>query len=338
MATVASWHGKNAFGTGSPHWNLAFPNGNLTAAEILAYLPHWLKSVDVIDRFVANGATASVIAVIINEFRNQPRGKRYPSNSVRIMMTSAMRSAGFKDWTIGAHDRWPRENGIGESCLSVKDFRPPRVTHPTIFNNPQEDMRNAEVEPIAFRDLALHLKKHPAGNDALDLTRCVQYALLHQNEDLLFPTDFAYLITKLGGPQTVTTFHYDREAFARREKSVAPLQLAINKNLSTSTPQTHLEKGSSLSYLDTPATVTPEKQENNKMGGPPAGDTRRSRRLIGRAINLREEDSDTTVSIVNAVLIKVVPKLTYRLITGKELVRLSTVHIPFSCQEEKSLP
>jgi hypothetical protein len=31
---------------------LSFPSGNLTAAEILAYLPHWLKSVDVVDRFV----------------------------------------------------------------------------------------------------------------------------------------------------------------------------------------------------------------------------------------------------------------------------------------------
>ncbi|KAF2245063.1 hypothetical protein BU26DRAFT_568369 [Trematosphaeria pertusa] len=72
-----TWHlawVNNAFGAGSPSWNLPFPNGDLTAAEIIAYCPHRLKSVDVIDCFVTNGGKSHAISIMINEFRYQPGG------------------------------------------------------------------------------------------------------------------------------------------------------------------------------------------------------------------------------------------------------------------------
>lgn len=116
----------NAFGEGGPSWNLPFPNSNLTAAEIIAYLPLYLKSVDVIDRFVINGGTASHISRMVNEFRFQP----------------------------------------GNVCY-------------------------------------LHVKKHPSGDDALDLTRCVRYALDHPKQPWLFPEDFGRLVKLLRGPKTV---------------------------------------------------------------------------------------------------------------------------------------
>lgn len=60
---------NDAFGTESPHWNLEFHRGNATAAEIVAYLPHAMKSIDVIDRFVTNGGKAMVFAAM-GKFRN----------------------------------------------------------------------------------------------------------------------------------------------------------------------------------------------------------------------------------------------------------------------------
>jgi hypothetical protein len=79
---------NNAFGVGCASWNLPFPTGNLTAVEILAYLPHWLKSVDVIDRFVTNGGKSYTIAAIINEFRDLPGDGDgiFRPNSAQIMM------------------------------------------------------------------------------------------------------------------------------------------------------------------------------------------------------------------------------------------------------------
>lgn len=94
---MASLARNNAFGANSPSWNLSFPNGNLTAAEIIAYFPHWLKSIDVIDRFITNGGRSTTVAAMINEFRHQPTGEVFQPNSAQIMMSYAMRRAGYKD-------------------------------------------------------------------------------------------------------------------------------------------------------------------------------------------------------------------------------------------------
>jgi hypothetical protein len=82
----------NAFGNGSPSCNLPFPSGNITAAEIIAYVPHWLKSIDVIDRLVTNGGRAHIIAAMVNEFGVVSRGGDgiYRPNSVRAMMNYSM--------------------------------------------------------------------------------------------------------------------------------------------------------------------------------------------------------------------------------------------------------
>ncbi|OAL02945.1 hypothetical protein IQ06DRAFT_367491 [Phaeosphaeriaceae sp. SRC1lsM3a] len=214
---------RNAFGVGSPSWNTPFPIGNLTAAEILAYLPHWLKSVDVVDRFIANGGRSHTVAVIINDHRNLPKDKVFNSNSAQIMMSYGMRRAGFKGWKVGTHHEFTRPDpSMREDDLDVQDFRTPRETHPkkAPSKTPTGLLKvNVEADPIDFKDLALHVKKHPGGNDALDLARCVAYALTHQEETWMFPTDFELLVNKLGGPATITSQHHDRQIFNRREKA-----------------------------------------------------------------------------------------------------------------------
>ncbi|KAH7351380.1 hypothetical protein BKA66DRAFT_430847 [Pyrenochaeta sp. MPI-SDFR-AT-0127] len=260
MAALAR---NNAFGVDSPSWNLSFPAGNLTAAEILAYLPHWLKSVDVIDRFITNGARSVTVAAMINEFRHQPADGKFAPNSAQIMMSYAMRHAGYENWKVSTHGLWERESEMDEANLDVSQFRPPRLTHPKIVTtrNPHDLSRNHEAAPIPLKDLALHVKKHPSGNDALDLARCVQYALSNQDEIWLFPTDFERLVIHLGGPRLVTESHYDRQVFARREKANTRTKSTIR---------------------------------NEGLGRVLLGSQRRSRRLEGKRFNLREEESDIT--------------------------------------------
>jgi hypothetical protein len=209
---------KDAFGAGSPNWNVPFPSGNLTAAEILAYLPHALKSVDVIDRFLMNGASSQVIAKTLSEFRNFPGGKsEFPANSVHIMMKDAMRRAGYDLWTVNSHQQLFSQTRFWDSgYLSVARFRTPRITHPKVGLT----SRNLEAPPVEFRDLACHVKKHPSGRDALDLTRCVLYAVEHPKESWKCPTDFARLVEKIGGPSAVTTDHTDTALFQRRSLSL----------------------------------------------------------------------------------------------------------------------
>ena len=210
---------NNAFGDGSPNWNLSFPEGNMTAAELLAYTPHWLKSIDVILRFVNHGGRAVVIAHLISKYRDTAKDEFQP-NSACVMMHYAMRRAGNEDWTINTRSQYSQDRVYDESSLYVGDFRPPRVTHPKsvpakLKCKQSEHSRNAQADPIPFKDLALHVREHPSGADALDLTRCVLYSMENPKEEWLFPNDFKELVEHLGGPLTVTYSHLDKQLFER---------------------------------------------------------------------------------------------------------------------------
>ncbi|KAL1795956.1 hypothetical protein ACET3X_006180 [Alternaria dauci] len=294
MAAIAK---NNAFGVNCPSWNLPFPDGNMTAAEILAYLPHWLKSIDVVDRFLVHGAKAGHLAAMINEFRVQPSGQEFKPNSAMVMIQYAMRRAGYRDWTFGSHLEYEREIPRPEDDLSVTDFRTPNRTHPKIITTatPKKVMVNEDCEPLDFKVLAQHVKEHPSGDDALDLTRCVKYAIQHEEEVWLFPTDFQRLINHLGGPVTVTPAHHDRQVFARHNNYVfSPAKSTPGKgrtpNSKTGTPRSINKKF--IREIDSVAitmSTTPQKRTGDGLGKVLDGNKRRSGRLVGRKINFTEE-------------------------------------------------
>ncbi|KAJ4989683.1 hypothetical protein SVAN01_04900 [Stagonosporopsis vannaccii] len=216
MASIAK---NNAFGAGCPSWNLNFPDGNLTVSEILAYLPHWLKSVDVILRMVNHGGRSVIITHLLNKYRKMPTTTFAP-NSTTVMIHYAMRRVGKPGWTIGSRGNFENDREYDEDSLYVGDFRPPRLTHPKSASSKykmekEKFQRNWVADPVPFKDLALHVKEHPSGDDALDLTRCVDYALRNSDEEWLFPDDFAQLVEHLGGPLPVTHSHLDRQLFER---------------------------------------------------------------------------------------------------------------------------
>ncbi|KAL1608030.1 hypothetical protein SLS60_002969 [Paraconiothyrium brasiliense] len=292
---------NDAFGKTSPHWNLPFHAGNITAAEILAYCPHWLKSVDVIDRFVMNGGKAKVIANMLNRFRNLPgETETIPTNSICVMMQCAMRAFGLNNWTMGKHSQIDKEDHNGEwdsDSLDVSTFRTPHVTHP---KKGSKKIENVAAEPIQFRDLALGVKEHPSDSDALDLTRCVLYAIDHPDESWRFPVDFANLVNHLGGPATPTHFHPDTRAFERHLVEVDSLG-SLNK-----TPVTPVVKHVrfdttnkiAITHNSDMRLATPKKRGYEEFISTPQVETmntsgkRRSGRLATQGFkDLREPDS-----------------------------------------------
>jgi hypothetical protein len=68
---------------------------------------------------------------------------------------------------------------------------------------------------IPFTDLATGTKQMPTGSDALDLTKCIRYALNHPQENWVFPDHYQDLVKHLGGPERVTPEHQDRAALRR---------------------------------------------------------------------------------------------------------------------------
>ncbi|KAF2635509.1 hypothetical protein P280DRAFT_523054 [Massarina eburnea CBS 473.64] len=312
----------NVFGWGSPHADLPFPGTQcrLTAAEIVAYLPHWLRSVDIIDRFVMNGVRSSTLSVMANEFRHQPHTTPINANSMCSVLQTSMRKSGYEGWTVGRHVELTREGVKGEwdeTVLDVANFRTLRLTHA----DEEYILKNRQREAIEFRQLALHVKKHPEGFDALDLARCVQHAAAHPDQSWLFPDDYFFLLSCLGGPAQVNVDHIDRKIFNRYDptRSVAHILRHDSPvdNLPTiiKTPPHPNGKIMAPRRQRTAATAktgpftdasTPKKQGShlddiagsNEVGSTPGHSMRRSGRLASKPmLDLRDDTFDALTPV-----------------------------------------
>lgn len=229
----------------APSTNTAFPaNANLTAVEITTFFPRWLRTWDVIDRFVSNGATTMLLSDVIVCFipsplfqvythlstctdaisrdmkeantrtlQNKHRqrcGSNIAANSILKAMQHSLRKrepvSHYGAWTLRQHITSPN---FDHNNLSVKGFRTIAETH--------QDSHIYEKDPFRgpFRELANHVVIFPSGYDALDLTRCVQHAKDHPNETWIFPDDYDTLIQYVGGPKPVTIEHCDQASFLR---------------------------------------------------------------------------------------------------------------------------
>lgn len=229
---------KKSMGRGAPNYDkladapsayLGLPDGNLTLAEITAFVPQSLKSWDVIDRLLWNGTMSVTLAAMINHFRVMPRG-RIENNSVYRLMKGpmdkrALIDATYEQWSVSRHQQIEPPEDFDPASVSVAGFRTP--LH---FNRGgiQMDTQTAS-EAILFRDLAKGVKFIPSGDDALDLTRCVQYCVDHPDEDWYYPKDFSTLVSQLpqspefegypDGPAPVLPGHQD-SAIVKRYTSV----------------------------------------------------------------------------------------------------------------------
>ncbi|USP75507.1 hypothetical protein yc1106_02781 [Curvularia clavata] len=193
---------------------LSFPPGNLTMAEITAFVPQAIKSVDVIDRFLYNGALSATLADMVNHYRTMPLGP-IENNSIYRMMKGPMNVRAkteriYQDWTVSKHATIRKPVGFDPTSVSVTSFRTPQK------NSRQAAIAAQQPPPtILFRDMAEGVKTMPSGYDALDLTRCIQYCVENKDESWYYPQGFARLVSHLGGAVDVHGEHQDSAAIDR---------------------------------------------------------------------------------------------------------------------------
>jgi hypothetical protein len=205
-----------------------------------------------------------------------------------------MRGAGYKAWSVGSHSGPQGE--WNESDLNVTNFRIPAVTHPRANNN---TLRNRPAASIQFLDLAHHIKEHPSGHDALDLTRCVRYALQHPQETWIFPDDFERLVNQLGGPAQVTSYHCDAQVFRRADSTVVGSTIAGSVPITKKRKSSAMARTRAIGNTDSGAT-TPRKRatlDPDDLSTPPTSAVRRSGRLRTKpSDNAYKDDSDVDES------------------------------------------
>lgn len=202
---------KDIFEPYAPPYNLPFPeSARFTAYELVAFLPNSIRCHDVVYRFVSNGATRRAIWALINSARDLQ--KEWTANQCGMAITKVMNHAGFTGWTTTLHDYWhaPRKDSWDETHLDVDGFATP--------GEPSE----RDEPSIQFKDLAISVRRWPQGDEALDLTRMVEYCVLNPAEDWTYPHDYEKLMKHIGGPRAVGRGNIDRVLFKSWEDTKPP--------------------------------------------------------------------------------------------------------------------
>ncbi|KAF1927021.1 uncharacterized protein M421DRAFT_93591 [Didymella exigua CBS 183.55] len=200
---------KPTFGDTAPSNTIPFPEkANMTIAEILAFFPNSINCVDVIYRMISNGGTRKAIHAIINTFRDFEAD--WSANCCGEAMYKTMDRAGYIDWTITKHDLWheSRKASWDANRLDVGELRVAALGVP--------------VGNVSFRGLAENVRTMPEGDDALDLTRMVQYCVQNSEDGWEYPKDYEELLELLGGPTEVREPNVDGAVFRRWENRKAP--------------------------------------------------------------------------------------------------------------------
>ena len=194
------------FGPAAPPADLPFPiHANITVVELLTFLPNSVRCADVIYRFISNGGTRRGICRIVNAQRQLSID--WTSASCGNAIYHAMHRAGYVGWTVKLHHLFhnQRESTWDEARIDVASFRTPG----------QVIGKGAPSAGIPFKNLGTDVRQMPSENDALDLTRMVQYCVQRPEEHWMYPRDYGILLGRLGGPTIVRKEHLDGAAFNR---------------------------------------------------------------------------------------------------------------------------
>jgi hypothetical protein len=275
---------KPLFGEAPPR-DLAFPSEDeeqraipVTAVELLVFCPNWARTLPVAFRLASNDCTNSVAVKIINHHRIPSDKGEVMKNTFCTIMLNAFRSGGvfmylimekgvpkMKKWTSTHHRQFNTKDHYGvwnHGKLTLAGYK--------------HDGRssNEVVKNVRFESLAINLKRFPSMEfgDGLNLTRCVQYALEHPEEDLMFPKDFAYLANRLD-VYPIRDKHYDQATFARwRDTTPYPSHNEIlrplgSHRLSPSASVSSVAVPRSQAYMDLP-NQAPRQQPSSQHLGP----------------------------------------------------------------------
>lgn len=220
----------------SPEHN--FPDANFTLAEIAAFLPQSIKSWDMADRVLWNGAGQGDLQKMMNKYRTMPLGK-VDNNSVYMMIRGQMRKRTQNEhnyehwnvWVVGDQKDVPKPHDYDSNSISVTNFR-----RPVIFKT----RNNGAANPIPFKDLADGISVWPEGDDALDLTRCIAWCVHHPEEKYYYPTDYHEVLERVGGPIHPGDGHTDAAVLARLRSGTGRKQFRVrtmhNRNVHKAKP------------------------------------------------------------------------------------------------------
>ncbi|KAF3048358.1 hypothetical protein E8E12_011724 [Didymella heteroderae] len=281
-----------------------FPDGNFTLAEIAAFLPQSIKSWDIADRIIWNGAASEDLAIMFNKYRGLDP-KIHP-NSVYLMFRGQMRKRtqaehGYKrwnEWTVSAQAIVKKPAGFNADSISVTGFR-----RPVVFKNKS----NVPAVPIPFKNLAMGVAAWPEDADALDLTRCVRWCVEHPDAEIFYPTHYQTVLERVGGPRTSGVRHSDASALARLRSDTGRLAPRRRTAKDFSYGKTDSEEGSDdtelrkrkrgLSFRDNCAKRCKSNTGSSNRATPTMGSigARSSAESISRlAIDFEEDIDDDT--------------------------------------------
>lgn len=124
-------------------------------------------------------------------------------------MYKTMHKGGYPHWTIKKHGFWHdnRKDSWDEDTLDVGNLR---------------TMPKGPAGTVSFRKLGENVRMMPEGDDALDLTRMVQYCMQNTKEEWRYPKDYEELLDLLGGPAKVEKENTDGAVFERWEHRKPP--------------------------------------------------------------------------------------------------------------------
>lgn len=202
---------KVVWGHNAPSRNLAFPStgANMTALEIITFLPNSLRSADVVFRFVTNGGKQMIFAKMANHARffNSNPGH---ANTIWKQIQAIMTMHEYEGWNTTNHRRFfPNAQAI--DFIGVDGFRVEAHEFPDTHTS-----KEGVLMGFPFQDLAKDIRMWPEGYDALDFTHAVLYARDHYPaEQYFYPEDYHTVVAKSGGPRQVTIAHCDQAAFNR---------------------------------------------------------------------------------------------------------------------------
>lgn len=249
---------------------LNFPNADLTAIELLTFLPGCLRSPDIIYRFASNGISFDAILSIVNT--NRELVQRWGAEYCYGMLRNTMRHEGHDHWTLNKHSQHfaDKLGSWNAASLSVSGFRALSIG----------DKRKPETE-IPFARLADGVKHMPVGDDALDLTRMVQHCVENPLEGWRYPRDYDMLLHYLGGPKQHNAAHLDRPIFERWEHVIphVPRRLKAHQVAALlekqaferqATPQTDAEAPRRSGRRGRPSLKKRELQESRSMSRLPS--------------------------------------------------------------------
>ncbi|KAH7072100.1 hypothetical protein BKA63DRAFT_418237 [Paraphoma chrysanthemicola] len=200
------------------------PALHFTLVEALAITLKWFWNHQFAFRFMNNGLTSAVHLAILQEHRHLPfsnaeagRVKDNMSDRYRKTMRSCL-----GDWSKSTH-KVPYD--WNDADLLVNGFIPDAA----------KSSGWKAPDPVPFKDLYKDMKKLPAGEDAADLTRALDFAMKHQKDgpnnekqEYMFPDDL-HIILEIIGYTTITRNHCDAAIITRYKDLIKTQSAAANK-------------------------------------------------------------------------------------------------------------